>query len=182
MCSSDLFTTPATVNTAGLGAAKVLLYHLPYGPDSLRHTYNCVNPGGSLYFLYGPDDLQDNLDGLESLMPGREYLVELYQQLRRQGKKDLVFNINTLAKILAEAGFSYTGVNMLRIAMKIFVELELVTCNNEGKILNIHFLPAPKQKKDLLQAQTFRMFTTAKKNSIQFMRDLLNEPVYSLFS
>ncbi len=174
-----LFTTPATVNAAGLGAAKVLLYHLPYGPDSLHHTYNCVDPGGSLYFLYGPDDLQDNLDGLESLLPGREYLVELYQQLRRQGKS-FVFNVNTLAKILAEAGFSYAGVDTLRTAIRIFVELKLITCNNEGKILNIHFLPAPKQKKDLLQARTFRMLTEAKKNSIQFMKNLLSEPVYSL--
>lgn len=176
-----LFTTPAMVNAAGLGAAKVLLYHLPYGPDSLHCTYNCVHPGGSLYFLYGPDDLQDNLEGLESLLPGREYLVELYQQLRRQGKS-FVFNVDTLTNILAEAGFSYTGVDTLRTAIRIFVELKLITCNNEGKILNIHFLPAPKQKKDLLQAQTFRMLTEAKRNSIQFMKNLLSEPVYSLIS
>ena len=177
-----LFTTPAVVNAAGLGASKVLLYHLPYGLESLQHAYNCVNPGGRLYFLYGPGDLQDNLDGLEALAPGREYLVELYQQLRRQGKESLVFNINTLTKILAEAGFHYAGACTLRTAMKIFVELKLITCNNEGKILNIHFLPAPKQKKDLFQAQTFKRLTEIKMNSIKLMENFLSEPVYNLIS
>ncbi|MDD4335467.1 MAG: single-stranded-DNA-specific exonuclease RecJ, partial [Desulfotomaculaceae bacterium] len=177
-----LFATPAVVNAAGLGAGKVLLYHLPYGLESLQHTYNCVNPGGRLYFLYGPDDLQDNLDGFESLAPGREYLAVLYQQLRRQGKESYVFNINTLAKILAEAGFHYTSACTLRTAIKIFVELKLITCNNEGKILNIHFLPAPKQKKDLFQAQTFRRLTEIKKDSIRLMGDFLSEPVYNLIN
>ncbi len=177
-----LLTTPAAVSATGLSAGKVLLYHLPYGLDALYHTYDCVNPGGRLYFLYEPADLQDNLDGLESLAPGREYLVRLYQQLRRQGKKSFVFNINNLAKILLEAGFHYAGAYTLRTAIKIFVELKLITCNNKGNILNIHFLPAPKQKKDLFQAQTFRRLTEIKKNSIKLMERFLSEPVYNLIS
>ncbi len=177
-----LFTTPALASAAGVGAARVLLYHLPYDLESLRLAYNLVKPAGKLYLVYGADDLQDNLSGLESLAPGREYLVELYRRLRGQGKENLVFNINTLAKIIAEAGFDFAGTCTLQTALKIFVELKLITCNNEGKFLNIHFLSAPKQKKDLLQAQTFRRLNEIKKNSIRLMGYLLNDPVNELFS
>ncbi len=176
-----LLTTPAAAGTAGLCADKVLLYHLPYGPDSVGHTYNCVSPGGRLYLLYGSGDLQDNLDSLGSLAPGREYLVNLYRMLRREGKKRAVFNTNNLAKALSDAGFNHAGACTIEIALKIFVELELLTCHNEGKILNIHFMPPPAQKKDLSQAQTYQVLTQIKKDCIQLMRNLLSAPVYNLF-
>ncbi|MFX4263180.1 single-stranded-DNA-specific exonuclease RecJ [Pelotomaculum propionicicum] len=177
-----LLTTPAAAVTAGLCAEKVLLYHLPYCLESVHHTYNCVSPGGRLYLLYGAGDLQDNLDGLESLAPGREYMAYLYRMLRREGKQGAVFNIDILAKAMSDAGFYHAGACTLQMALKIFVELELLTCHNEGKILNIHFMPPPAQKKDLFQAQTYKVLTQIKKDSIQLMRDFLSAPVYNLFS
>lgn len=177
-----LFSTPAAAYNAGLRACKALLYHLPYCWETVDFTYRCVKPGGKLYFLYGDGDFQDNLGGLESLAPGREYLARTYHLLRREGKDSVTYNINTLTKAVAEAGFDHGGAHTLKTALKIFEELELLSCQNEGKFLNIHFFPAPSQKKDLFQAQTYKRLTQIKKDSIQFMRNFLSEPLNNLFS
>lgn len=177
-----LFTTPAAAYNAGLSAGAVLLYHLPYAPDTVVFTGNCVTPGGRLYLMYGDDDFQENIDGLECLAPGREYLARLYQMLRQEGKAAVTFNINMLTNALAGAGFRHASSYTLRTALKIFDELGLLSWKTEGKILNIHILPPPSQKKDLFQAQTYKALTQIKKDSIQFMRNCFNEPVYNLFS
>jgi single-stranded-DNA-specific exonuclease len=177
-----LFITPASANHAGLSAGQVLLYHLPFCPETLQLTAGCVTPGGRLYLLYGEDDFQENLDGLESLAPGREYLASLYQLLRREGKESIIFKTNILTGELAGAGYRHAGAYTLRTALDILAELGLLTCKDEGVTINIHLLPAPAEKKDLLQAQTYKRLTRIKEDSARLMRNFLNESIHNLSS
>lgn len=177
-----LFTTPASANYAGLSAGQVLLYHLPYCPETMQLTADCVTPGGRLYLLYGEDDFPENLAGLESLAPGREYLASLYQLLRRERKESIKFYTNILIRELNAAGYLHASAYTLRTALDIFAELGLLTCKDEGKTMNIQLLPAPAEKKDLLQSQTYKRLTRIKEDSTRRMRNFLSEPIHNLSS
>ncbi len=178
---SIMFATPAAAVSAGLSAGQVLLYHLPYSPEAALHAAERVTPGGALHLLFGEDDLQDNLDGLEELAPGREYLAELYQLLRRGRKENVLSNVNILTSAMKAAGYPQTSVYTLRTALAIFVELGLLSCTGEGVLMNIHLSPAPSEKLDLFQARTYERLTRIKEDSIRVMRNFISAPVHNLF-
>jgi single-stranded-DNA-specific exonuclease len=178
---SIIFATPAASASAGLCAGQVLLYHLPYSPEAALHAARSVTPGGALHLLFGEDDLQDNLDGLEGLAPGREYLAELYQLLRRGRKENVLSNVNILTSAMKAAGYPQTSVYTLRTALAVFAELGLLSCKGEGVLMNIHLSPAPSEKLDLFQAPTYERLTRIKEDSVQVMRNFISAPVHNLF-
>jgi single-stranded-DNA-specific exonuclease len=179
---SVIFATPAAAKAAGLSAGQVLLYHLPFGPETVAFAAGCVTPGGKLHLLYGEDDFQENLEGLENLAPGREYLARLYQLLRRERKENVLSNINILSSAMKGSGHPHTSAYTLRTALAIFTELGLLSCTGEGVLINIHLSAAPSEKQDLFQAQTYQRLTRIKEDSIRLMRNFISAPVQNLFS
>lgn len=179
-----LFATPAVAGSIGRHACRVLLYHLPYSPETINCAVNALQPDGRLYFLFGPEDLEDNLAGLEAMAPDREYLACLYKTLRREQNGKVQVNVDPAraARTLAETGFPHSGEYTVRVALAILGELGLIFSTGEGRSLQVKLFPSPSEKKDLLEAQTYRQLHQIKEESVTWMRKLLNEPLHNLLS
>lgn len=177
-----LVATPAAASLACFSPGQVVLYHLPYEPQVVNAALECVPPGGKMYFLCSNDDFQDNLLGLEALVPGRGYLASLYHLLRREKKEYLTAHINRLNAAMTGAGFVHAGVCTVRVAFTVLSELGLLKCDHKGDVVRVHLLPAPAVKKDLLQSHTYKFLCGIKEDSVSFMRKFLSEPVHNLLT
>lgn len=175
--------TPAMAGTVGRHARQVLLYHLPYSPETIHWAMNALQPGGRLYVLFGPEDLEDNLAALEALAPGREYLAGLYKMLRREknGSAGINLNLARAARTLAGTGFPHSREHTLGAALAILEELGLLASERKGDFLKVTLLPAPPGKKDLMEAQRYKRLHQIKEESVTWMRKLLNEPLHNLY-
>lgn len=179
---SALVSTPEAAGPAYTNSKQVLLYHLPYSPEEIRSAINYVLPGGRLYLLYSDEDFHDNLAGLESLAPGREYLASLYHLMRREKNRDIMVNINRLKVTMARAGFQHAGAHTVKVAFTILGELGLLNSEDKGEFMLVHLFPAPSDKKDLFQSQTYRLLHEMKEESVSFMRKFLSEPLHNLLT
>lgn len=177
-----LVATSEAASFACFSPGQVILYHLPYDQQGINSAIEYVPPGCRLYFLCSDEDYQDNLLGLESLVPGREYLASLYHLLRREKKEYLTVYINRLNAAMTGAGFVHAGAKSIRVAFTVLSELGLLTCDDRDDLVRVHLLPAPAVKKDLLQSQTYKFLCGIKEDSVSFMRKFLSEPVHNLLT
>ncbi len=171
--------TPAVAGYFGRHARRVLIYHLPFSRETINCAINVLQPGGRLYLLFGPEDLEENLAVLEALAPDRECLAGLYILLRRAQKDHRQISVNPgrVAYELSGAGFNCCRDYTVRVGLAVLEELELLKSYLEGELLRIHLLPAPKEKRDLMEAQTYKRLQLIKKESISWMRDALQVPI-----
>jgi single-stranded-DNA-specific exonuclease len=177
-----MVATPEAVSFTCFSPGQVVLYHLPYDLQGINSAIEKVPPGGKMYFLCSNEDFQDNLLGLEALVPGREYLASLYHLLRREKKEYLTAHINRLNAAMTGAGFFHAGAYTARVAFTVLSELGLLTYDDKGDLVRVHLLPAPAVKKDLLQSQTYKFLCGIKEDSVSFMRKFLSEPVNNLLT
>lgn len=177
-----LVATPEAASLACFEPEQVVLYHLPYGPQGINSAIDRVPPGGRLYFLGSDEDLQDNMSGLESLVPDRSYLASFYHLLHREKKETITAYIDRLKEAMAGAGFVHAGACTVRVAFTVLWELGLLRCDDQGDFVRIHLLPAPPVKKDLLQSKTYQFLCELKEDSVSFMRKFLSEPVHNLLT
>ncbi len=177
-----LVATPAVAGAVGTAARQALLYHIPYSLDTIRRVADFLPPGGRLYLFFGPEDMEDNLDSLESMAPERECLATFYTYLRRGQKNGVQFNLDPArtAHVLAGEGFPHSRAYTVRIAVKILGELGLLTARSDGNILRVALLPAPPEKRSLQEANTYRYLHKVKKDSTALMKVLLSGSVSEL--
>ncbi len=179
-----MVTTPSTAGFMGKTANQSLLYHLPYSTEAIYHGINSIQTGGNIYLLFGPEDLEDNEAGLETLAPGRDFLACFYKMLRRQTINSGWSNISVdqTLKYFVNNGFHYSSKYTVRAALSVLDELALLTSEWKGEYIRFRLRPAPLEKKDLFQAQTFRQLHLLKEETITFMRKFLSEPLHNLLS
>lgn len=181
-----LVATPGMTVSIGRYANQVLLYHLPYTVETITCAMNTMQPDGRLYLLFGPEDLEDNLAGLEVLAPNRDYLACLYKILRREENGSVGSSINLdlarTAHAMLEAGFPYSRKQTVEVALAILEELGLLISNREGNSLRVELYPRPSVKRDLLEAQTYKQLHQIKEESTTWMKKLLKEPLHNLLS
>ncbi|NLI13072.1 MAG: single-stranded-DNA-specific exonuclease RecJ [Peptococcaceae bacterium] len=175
-----LVATPEAASQACFSAGQVLLYNLPYDLQSINASIEHIAPGGRLHFLCSDEDFQDNLLGLESMLPGREYLASIYHLLRREKKEYLTADLKLLRTAMVGAGFIHMGACTLKVAFTVLSELGLLNFETKDDFVRFHLLPAPAVKKDLFQSPTYKFLYGIKEDSISFMRKFLNEPVNNL--
>jgi len=177
-----LFTTPDTAGIFGAYACQALLYHLPFSPEAIDGIINALQPGAGLYFLFGSQDLNENVAGLESLAPDRRYLAFLYQLLRRiqNGSEQISLNSARVARQLAKAGFLNSREYTVRVALTVLEELDFIKSTRAGKSFSIDLYPTPAEKRNLMDAKTYRRLQIIKEESLVWMRKLLKEPLHNI--
>lgn len=179
-----LFVTPALAGALGVRASQVLLYYLPCSPEVISYAVNILQPGGRLYFLFGHQDLEDNMAALESLAPDRKYLAYLYMLLRRaqSGSDRVSLNPARVARQLVKAGFTHCMEHTVNVALAVLEELDLIKSTRSGESFLIELFPSPAEKRNLMESWTYRRLQHVKEESAAWMRKLLIEPLHSILS
>jgi single-stranded-DNA-specific exonuclease len=177
-----LFATPDTAGIFGAHACQTVLYHLPFSPEEVDGIINELQPGAGLYFLFGLHDFNENIAGLESLAPDRSYLVAIYQLLHRvkNGSGQVNLNSARVARQLAKTGFPNSGEYTVRVALTVLEELDFIKSIRSGKSFSIDLYPAPTEKRNLMEAKTYRRLQIIKEESLVWMRKLLKEPLHNI--
>jgi len=183
---SALVATPDILSFVGESASRVFLYHLPFSPATVNSAIAALKPGGMLYLLCNSEDYRDNIENLDTIAPERGILAYFYKELvrmwRRGGAGAVEIDTVRFTGLMKKAGFLNFRRYTAEIALMVLEELGLIrSCREENRV-RVRLLPPPEQKKDLMEARTYRHLHQIKEDSTKWMRKFLNEPSHSFLN
>ncbi len=155
-------------------AGLAVIYSLPFDAAALHAAVRLLRPGGQLVLLFSQNDLEENLAGLYSVAPNRDFLASFYGLLRGcQPVKGVGFlDFDEALRKLVSSGFSYCHRFTLEAAAKVLAELSLLKWSNSSGGFYYRLIPV-KEKKDLASSPTFRLLQFIREESANFMKNIL---------
>jgi len=176
---SVLVTTPGVASGFVQQFSQAVIYDLPYEENDFVNSLKAVCPGGDLYLLYTAKDLLENVAALNNLAPDRNFLATVYTILRREQKKNDTVNctVNYIYDCMNRAGCGLSNRKLLQVALNIFEELKLLTVEGYGANALWRLNPAPKNKKDLNEAKTYKYLHQLKDNTLEWMKRFHAQPI-----
>ncbi|MFZ5633876.1 MAG: single-stranded-DNA-specific exonuclease RecJ [Bacillota bacterium] len=133
-----------------LKPCRTVFFEPPYGPEELGPA---LPAGAESHILFKGRDTIAGLEYLESMAPGRDHLVELYNLVRASGSGYI--DPKRAVDFMRHRGLARAGLHTLAFGLAVFADLGLICCSQEGNGYHVVHNPV-NEKRDLNQSAVFR--------------------------
>ncbi|ACV63103.1 single-stranded-DNA-specific exonuclease RecJ [Desulfofarcimen acetoxidans DSM 771] len=162
---------------------KIMLFHLPFTRKEwglLCYLLKNIAVSVQLDLVFGRHDRGINQQRLDSVMPFRNNLANLFSYLRqvitKAGKPTIELNLAAIVNNLNNNKLVRLSNFMIQLGMNVFKEIGLLEYQREGSNYQVKLLPTPKEKFNLPESVTYNRWQNIWEETKLFSQLLLKTP------